>query len=613
MGPPPEADDAPSGPSPAHAQPSLGAELDLNQAENFFEEMVQKTEQKKQEETEREQKKLLEQEMEIANPSKNAVMATDWGAGPEAIIKQSILVGNLTAAVECCFKHGKMAEALLLASGGGTTLWTRARDEFLRLQGDSFLSTVGNIMTNDFEKLVASSKVDNWKETLAIIATYSAEQYESLCGKLAERLDESFDPRSAMICHICAKNFPKTVGIWAATHVGSQGSQKLALQDLVEKMTVLQEATKFNEPDPLFNAKVTQYAEILANSGRLTAAMRYLTLLRDDASSATLRDRIYNSAPMEMSQKFGRPPAFPFETTDVRIMHQAPAQQQQQPVQQQHMHAPGHFGQPAAPKPVMPAAPGPLPPRPAFPGPGVPASAPAPAPYAPSVPNVAAPSLGPAPRLPSGGPSMPTPNLPTAPSFGATPTYNAPSPGFAAPAPSFGAPAPVYNPATAGPPAGPPRASSAPQHSAKPVVEGTPVPWPLPTSTQQKLSTTSTVAEQNKAVQDGSVGAVMLGDPMAPHELSHVKGVFGMLLEMSCQDGNARKREDNVKRLEDLYNKLQSGHMRNVASQKVLHVVKSIEAQDYAGANKTMQELSAIDWDQNKNWIQGVRRLIPQK
>jgi len=120
------------------------------------------------------------------------------------------------------------------------------------------------------------------------------------------------------------------------------------------------------------------------------------------------------------------------------------------------------------------------------------------------------------------------------------------------------------------------------------------------------------VAEQNKAVQEGSA-AVMLGEPMAPHELSHVKGVFGMLLEMSSQDGNARKREDNVKRLEDLYGKLQSGHMRNAASQKVLHVAKSIEAQDYAGANRTMQELSAIDWDQNKNWIQGVKRLIPQK
>lgn len=67
------------------------------------------------------------------------------------------------------------------------------------------------------------------------------------------------DPRGVQICYICAKNFPKTVSIWANTHVASQagkyanineiriwctwltwhdselnfqGSQKLALQDL---------------------------------------------------------------------------------------------------------------------------------------------------------------------------------------------------------------------------------------------------------------------------------------------------------------------------------------------------------------------------------------------
>eukprot|EP00913_Durusdinium_trenchii_P034919 g32665.t1 len=135
-------------------------------------------------------------------------------------------------------------------------------------------------MTNDFSKLVASSNLAHWMETLAIIATYSNREYQALCEQLAERLEkEKFDIRSAVICYICAKNFPKTVNIWSNTHVASQGSQKLALQDLVEKMAVLQDATKFNQADPLFSQKLTKYAEILANSGRLTAAMRYLCLL----------------------------------------------------------------------------------------------------------------------------------------------------------------------------------------------------------------------------------------------------------------------------------------------------------------------------------------------
>merc|ERR1719387_241598 len=94
-------------------------------------------------------------------------------------------------------------------------------------------------------------------------------------------------------------------------------------------MAVLQAATKFNQPDPSFNLKLTQYAEILANSGRLVASMRYLCLLNDDASSAMLRDRIFNSSPGQMTQSFGRPPAFPFERIDVRVTYQPPAPQVQ--------------------------------------------------------------------------------------------------------------------------------------------------------------------------------------------------------------------------------------------------------------------------------------------
>jgi len=688
MGPPPE-QEVPGGQGASQPSPCLGpSELDQTQLENFFDELASQQKQKEELEREQKQRQQERQQEQQGKAPGGLAQATDWSAGPEAIIKQSILVGNLAAAVECCFQSGRMAEALLLASGGGTTLWTRARDEFLRLQQDSFLSTVGSIMTNDFEKLVGSSSLAHWKETLAIIATYSGDQYQPLCEQLAERLDkESYDPRSALMCHICAKNFPKTVSIWANTQFGSRGSQKLALQDLVEKMTVMQEATKFNQPEPLFNAKLTQYAEILANSGRLTAAMRYLCLLRDDASSAILRERIYNSAPMQMSQMFGRAPAFPFETSDVRIMYQPPA-----PQQQYNAAGPGHPG--SMPKAGMPPGPGmagPVPPAPGrpMPTPGYPGAAvpPAPAPVGPGyghaapAPGPAAPapapgpSMGPAPRLPPGpgmgrapnmpapsmpgmpapgaglgpSPGMPSPSMPTPgmPGHGMGPAPSMPGPGMG-PAPSMPGPgmgpaphvgggshtAGAYAPMTAGPgvlppgqagmgvagpamgpPAGgPPRASTAPTHAAKPVVEGTPVPWPLPTKTQQKLSTTSSVAGQNQAVQDASAGGIVqLGEPMAPHELSHVKGVLSMLLDASSQDGNAKKREDIAKRLEELYGKLQTGQLKTAVSQKVLQMVKAVEAQDYTAANKMQQELCAVDWDQNRNWLQGVRRLIPQR
>jgi len=562
--------------------------------------------------------------------------------------------------------------------------------------------------------LVASSDLKNWMETLAIIATYSEDRYPVLCEQLAERLEkENFDIRSAVICYICAKNFTKTVTIWANTHVASSGSKKVALQDLVEKMAVLQEATRFNQADALFNAKLTQYAEILANSGRLTAAMRYLCLLRDDASSSILRDRIYNSAPMQMSQMFGRPPAFPFETTDVRILHQAPPQQQAQPQyhmnqqQQQGHHAAPHMNQghmmPRAPMPNMGGMPAPapqpqMPQRPAYPGPnamppapqmpqqqapsphmggmcgggqpGYPGmgGAPTPTPPAPNPLPAPGPGMGPAPRIGGGG-MPPAPNMggmPQAPGMSG-PGMGGPGmagPGMAGPgmggmggqpmggpgmggqpmgmggqqmgmggqpmgAPGMGGySAPVAgpgvlppgsvggamgSPAGAGPPGMAPNKSTHPTSSAAPVIEDMPIGWPLPTKTQQKLSSTQSTAAANQAIQDASAGGLQaIGEIMPAHDLTHVKNVLSMLLDASSQDGNMKKREDISKRLEELYSRLANGQMKTTSSQKVLHMVKCVEAQDYAGANKTQMELCTIDWDTNRNWLMGVKRLIPR-
>jgi len=661
MGPPPDNGmNAPSAPM----SPPQAPELDPLQAEDFFAQLTATTEQRKTDELKQEEEQKLQQAWGQAEMSQQKT--TDWSSGAEALIKQSLLVGNLTAAVECCFKSGRMSEALLLASGGGTTLWTRARDEYLRLQGDSFLTTVGNIMTNDFVKLVGNSNLANWTETLAIIATYSGDQFPGLCEQLAERLEkEKFDIRSAVICYICAKNFTKTVNIWANTHVASQGSRTLALQDLVEKMAVLQEATKFNQADTLFNAKLTEYAGILANSGRVTAAMRYLCLLRDDASSAILRDRIYNSAPMQMGQLFGRSPPFPFEAADVRIMHAQPQQQAYNPGNPQQPRGPAPMPGSNMPPMPMPATRG-MPPNNAMP----PAPTPGPSPYPshgpsagmtpshgstmpphgsampphgsampppgsamPPAPALHGSAMPPAPRINMASPSNPA--VPTGPqinqSGGQGPHGGMPNHGHnmgqmgPAPTPSWGAPtpgpgvlppgqtsmAPVHTP---GPPPGPTGPSTMPLASAMPVTSDMPVPWPCPTETMSKLSTNKTVAAGNKALYEASRGGgEVLGEPMPAHEVAHVQNVLGMLLDSSSADGNQKKREDIAKRLEDLYSKLQTGQIKPQAAQKVLTLVKAIEAQDYPSANKVQLELCTCDWDQNKNWLMGMKRLIPQR
>lgn len=186
------------------------------------------------------------------------------------------------------------------------------------------------------------------------------------------------------------------------------------------------------------------------------------------------------------------------------------------------------------------------------------------------------------------GGGMPNPAAPGA--------MGAPAPGYG----GYGAPSPAVG--------GPPQKSTAPTASAMPVTDNMPVAWPLPTKSMQKLGTNQAVAGANMAIQDNSQGgATTIGEPMAPHDLTHVRNVFTMLLD-ATQD--VRKREDCSKRLEELYAKLGSGGVKTACSQKVLQLAKAVEAQDMATAAKLQQELYSVDWEANKNWLMGVKRLI---
>lgn len=205
---------------------------------------------------------------------------------------------------------------------------------------------------------------------------------------------------------------------------------------------------------------------------------------------------------------------------------------------------------------------------------------------------------------------MPTPQVPVAPVAPQHPTA-APIAGGGVLPPHVG----VQQPAYAAPVPVSVGARTAPQSSAAPVVADMPVSWPVPTKMQQKHSTTTSVAGANQAIQELSVGgsASVAGEPMPAADLNSVRNTLTMLLEASAQDGNVRKKEDNSKRLEDLYSKLATGQVKTVAAQKVLELVRKVDAQDYVAVGKIAQELFTCDWEQNKFWLQGIKRLLPAR
>lgn len=135
----------------------------------------------------------------------------------EQMVKQAIMVGDFDAAVECCFRMGHMADALLLASYGGGDLWTKTQQRYFEAQVEkrNFLPLVSAVFGDGLADLVQQSDPKEWKETLAIILTYAkAEEYHVLCDALGDLLEQSGDEKHASLCFMCSMNLGKAGNYW---------------------------------------------------------------------------------------------------------------------------------------------------------------------------------------------------------------------------------------------------------------------------------------------------------------------------------------------------------------------------------------------------------------
>ena len=579
---------------------------------------------------------------------------TDWNSGPEALIKGSLLCGDLRAAVEMCVQTGRMAEALVFASGGGQELFDWARGLYLKRQGDPFVKRMGVLLSGDLQKAIKSWDLSSWTEALAVIATYcsDAQNFSQLCGILGERLEkERFDLRSAILCYIACADFSKTAKAWAGLGGGPDG-HAIGIQKLVEKMTVLQAATG-GTTDELFLNSVVEYSKLLANSGDVDNAMRYLCLIPDNLGSAKyLKERIFNSNPARFSGILRSVP-IPWETVDVKGVAAV-----RQPL------TTGSANQPRGPQLVNPApswqARGPATGSAGVYG-GVSPSAsrqqtaPPPPPNRPAPPGVSAPSVVQRPSTPSnpanshlanranqiagygmpghsgqpGHPGQPAPagppgqfgytsqppqqSFPTPPSAYAVPQQPPTSNAFSGGYPQASYPQASYAPGSFVP-SGPPTtggSSTAPQASAVPLTPGLPVSWPVPTPSQQKNYLNEATRPNNAAVaQSTRISAE--GPPMSASDVGVVRRVLGGLVEASAADGNKRKYEDMRSKITDLISSCETGGLSISVQEKLLVLCRCVEAGDSGGANRVRIELSSSDWDANKNWLMAVKILLPK-
>jgi len=223
-----------------------------------------------------------------------------------------------------------MADALILAAYGGSSLWAKTQAAYFKKNSSPFNRVVSAVVNGQLREIVEQTELSNWKSALAIICTYAKrEEFAVLSGLLGDRLLSHGDSKSAILCFICAGNIEKTVQLWTK----HSDNSTVSLQTLIEKVSVFRRAIHHKEPlNPALATKFAEYAHILASQGKLTSAIQNLSFVSEtklDESNIlpfVLLDRLYHA---QKTQNIA-PPPFPFKKQEVPL----PQSQQNRPAPQ---------------------------------------------------------------------------------------------------------------------------------------------------------------------------------------------------------------------------------------------------------------------------------------
>ncbi|KAL5017881.1 hypothetical protein ScPMuIL_003603 [Solemya velum] len=254
-------------------------------------------------------------------PISPLVISTDKDA--EGLLSEALLTGNYEAAVEMCLHENKMAEAILLAIAGGTELLKKTQKRYFEINKSNLGRLISSVVTHDWKHVVRTCSLDNWKEALAVVLSYSSHmEYADLCDTLATRLENEGEGELSMyasLCYICSGNVEKLVENWYQNTELVNTSR--SLQDLVEKVTMLRKAVELSRGQvPQITTgrlaeKLSCYAGILAAQGSLDTAIRYLGS-SNELTLSVLRERLYKA--------IGQPvpgmadPDFPFQKVNIQ-------------------------------------------------------------------------------------------------------------------------------------------------------------------------------------------------------------------------------------------------------------------------------------------------------
>lgn len=229
------------------------------------------------------------------------------GDDNEGLICQALLTGNIESAVELCIESNRMADAIIIASTGGSDLLARTQYRYLKKSQGYLSNIISALVTDDWSSVVSQCSTDSWKEALVATLTYCRDHVPVLCERLGERLqcenvNNLSSIQNAILCYICAGNAERLAESWLAAQSQAADGDVIPstkeLQDLIEVVILFQKALELQGRNVNATGKLaellSQYAGLLASQGALNSALTYLGP-SDAADIVELRERLYFS------------------------------------------------------------------------------------------------------------------------------------------------------------------------------------------------------------------------------------------------------------------------------------------------------------------------------
>lgn len=224
-------------------------------------------------------------------------------------ITQALILGHFEKALDVCLKEDRMSDAFMIAICGGEKCIKKAQEAYFAKQegGPNYLRLLASVVGKNLWDTVHNADLESWKEVMATLCTFADQkEFPDLCEALGDRLFEQIatNPaarKDASFCYLAGSKLEKVISIWIqelkeheesgivdADATSAYSLHAHGLQDLIEKVTIFRSVVSFRDVEltkiddwklETLYSKYLEYADVVAASGQLDVAQKYLDLL----------------------------------------------------------------------------------------------------------------------------------------------------------------------------------------------------------------------------------------------------------------------------------------------------------------------------------------------